>query len=420
MNTAFVSVGSAAITGHACAGWNRRCFARSTSFIIAASRSGPGPGARMVAEPERRRPRSRRTRPKPWSPGSAAGRKDERRPGAAVRGRPAVAPLALPLLAGPVWAPVHAPSCRGAAIATPAAAGVGRPESSARERRAPIINEKKARLHAPAGRSPPAAGSPIGGRLRPSDTMSATIPIADPSLPPDATPDHAPSPDEAAALLRSCFEAFSARLLDGARDALELASDLFESTTVVPEVDVDAFRAQRAEWLERFARAIAGSFERWQKGTRRRGRRPDGDASAATLAVMTPFDQEKQAALVEATAFLRRFTRREIAALDARLAVLRPGPAREQDNPFGPDYILDALGATSRGVYPKPRVWRPLMVRLLTDLTPAINKIYISLNRSLADRGVLPDMKAALRARSEWRPADDRDLLPTFSKMLAE
>ena len=96
------------------------------------------------------------------------------------------------------------------------------------------------------------------------------------------------------------------------------------------------------------------------------------------------------------------------------------GRARDHDNPFGPDYILDALGATSRGVYPNPRVWRPLMVRVLADLTPAINKIYISLNRGLADRGVLPDMKAALRARSEWRPADDKDLLPTFSRMLAE
>ena len=100
--------------------------------------------------------------------------------------------------------------------------------------------------------------------------------------------------------------------------------------------------------------------------------------------------------------------------------MLVPGPARERDNPFGPNYVLDALGATSRSVYPNPRVWRPLMVRLLGDMTPTINKIYISLNRTLADRGVLPDMKAALRARSEFRPADDKDLLPTFSRMMSE
>ena len=60
------------------------------------------------------------------------------------------------------------------------------------------------------------------------------------------------------------------------------------------------------------------------------------------------------------------------------------------------------------------------MVRVLADLTPTINKVYISQNRMLADRGVLPDMKAALRARSEFRPADDKELLPTFSRMLSE
>ncbi|HEY1325367.1 MAG TPA: DUF1631 family protein, partial [Casimicrobiaceae bacterium] len=48
------------------------------------------------------------------------------------------------------------------------------------------------------------------------------------------------------------------------------------------------------------------------------------------------------------------------------------------------------------------------------------NKIYISLNRFLADRGVLPEIKAALRARSEWRPQDDTDLFPAFTRMLAE
>ncbi len=82
--------------------------------------------------------------------------------------------------------------------------------------------------------------------------------------------------------------------------------------------------------------------------------------------------------------------------------------------------MLDALGVASRGVYPNPQIWRSLMVRVLADLTPAINKIYISQNRSLADRGVLPDMKAALRARSEFRPDDDSDLLPTFTRMISE
>ena len=93
---------------------------------------------------------------------------------------------------------------------------------------------------------------------------------------------------------------------------------------------------------------------------------------------------------------------------------------RDLDNPFAPPYILDAIGMSARIVYPNPRIWRPFMERVVADLTPAANKVYITLNRHLADRGVLPEIKAALRARSEFRPADDRDLIPTFSKMLHE
>src|SRR4029453_5163581 len=213
---------------------------------------------------------------------------------------------------------------------------------------------------------------------------------------------------------------FCSRLFEATRASLDLASDLFESATGVPDGEIESVRGKRSEWIERFERAFKESLAQWQAGHRRTGRRPDRGASAASLSVLTPIDQEKQAALVEATAFLRRFTRREHDALNARVGVLVPSPTRDLDNPFGPEYVLDALGVTSRGVYPQPRIWRSLMVRVLADLTPTINKIYISQNRMLADRGVLPDMKAALRARSELRPTDDKELLPTFSRLLSE
>ena len=137
--------------------------------------------------------------------------------------------------------------------------------------------------------------------------------------------------------------------------------------------------------------------------------------------MLTAFDHDRQAALKDATRFLDRFTHRELAALDLRVEALLgdPGP-RDIDNPFAITYVLDAIGASARAVYPNPRVWRPFMERLLSDLTSEINKLYISLNRFLADRGVLPEIKAALRARSEFRPYDDKELFPTFSKMLRE
>jgi hypothetical protein len=60
------------------------------------------------------------------------------------------------------------------------------------------------------------------------------------------------------------------------------------------------------------------------------------------------------------------------------------------------------------------------MERLLIDLTPNFNGLYIALNRLLADHGVLPEIKATLRARSEHRPSDDRDLLAKFTQMLRD
>lgn len=226
---------------------------------------------------------------------------------------------------------------------------------------------------------------------------------------------------DAPALLQDCYALYRTKMVEMVRGSLELTGDLFEPESHVPDGEIEAFKARRGDWLALFERTLADRFARRIAGERREGRRLDADASLATLRVLTPFDHEKQAALKAATQFLDRFTRRERAALDARLDVLLPDPSpRDTDNPFAVSYILDALGSSARAVYPNPRVWRPFMERLLADLTPGINKLYISLNRFLADRGVLPEIKAALRARSEHRPHDDKDLLGTFSKMLHE
>ncbi|GIK88106.1 MAG: hypothetical protein BroJett026_35870 [Betaproteobacteria bacterium] len=230
-----------------------------------------------------------------------------------------------------------------------------------------------------------------------------------------------PSGAQARALLDECFRAFRGKLVDIGRASIEMSGDLFEGNSYVQEKDVDEFRAKRGEWIARFDAALGELYERRMSGTRRKGRRADFDASIASLKVLTAFDQEKQAALVAATAFLERMTRRELEALDLRVeALLAEERRREVDNPFGPSYILDAIGMSARAVYPNPRVWRAFMERVVADLTPAANKVYITLNRLLADRDVLPEIKAALRARSDLRPADDKDLIPTFSQMLRE
>ena len=251
--------------------------------------------------------------------------------------------------------------------------------------------------------------------------MSSSLPFAHSPGPVGADAPLPVGADEGRAILRSCFAQYRVKLIELVKASLEQTNDLFEAHSHIPDGDVEMFRMKRGEWLERFDKMLCDRFERRLEGELRKGRRPDADASLATLRVLSAFDHDRQAALKDATRFLDRFTHREMAALDLRVEVLLgdPGP-RDVDNPFAVTYVLDAVGASARAVYPNPRVWRPFMERLLSDLTSEINKLYISLNRFLADRGVLPEIKAALRARSEFRPYDDKELFPTFSKMLRE
>ena len=229
------------------------------------------------------------------------------------------------------------------------------------------------------------------------------------------------APEQAQALLRECFVTFRSGLIDVVATSIDGTNDLFEQNKFVTDVEVADFRSKRPEWLKRFEQSLQELFEKRLAGNRRSGRRPDADRSLASLRVLNAFDHEKQSALVTATQFLHRLTKRELDALDLRVGVLLGETlTREIDNPFGPDYILDAAGMTSRALLPNPRVWRPLMERVLADLTPATPKTYIRLNRLLADRHVLPEIKAELRARSELRPVDDGELLPLFGRLIKE
>jgi hypothetical protein len=229
------------------------------------------------------------------------------------------------------------------------------------------------------------------------------------------------APEDARALLRECYAQFESGLIDALATSIDGTNDLFDENRFVTDVEVADFRSKRGEWRQRFEQSLKELFEKRLAGNRRRGRRPDADRSLASLRVLNAFDHEKQSALTTATQFLRRLTRRELDALDLRIGVLLGETlTREIDNPFAPDYILDAMGMTSRALLPNPRVWRPLMERLLADITPAAPRTYIRLNRLLADRHVLPEIKAELRARSELRPVDDGELLPLFGRLIKE
>jgi hypothetical protein len=226
---------------------------------------------------------------------------------------------------------------------------------------------------------------------------------------------------EADALLRECFSLIKAQLHDLVKLSIETTNDLFEMNEFVKDDAALVFRNMRGEWLTRFDKAFNDLFEKRMAGGHRKGRRVDHDASIATLRVLNSFDQEQQAALTKSVFHLFRTTKRELNALDLRVAVLLREPrARDVDNPFSPSYLLDAMGLTSRELFSDPRIWRPLLLRLITDTTPGVNNAYIRVNRFLANRHVLPEIKAELRARSELRPADDAELLPLFLRLFKE
>src|SRR5438067_2396825 len=226
---------------------------------------------------------------------------------------------------------------------------------------------------------------------------------------------------ESRALLRECFTQYKARLIDMARSSLEMSTDLFEWNSQISEGEVERFKARRGEWLERFAQTIDELYERRMGGQRRKGRRPDAESAGLGVKMLSDFDHAKQEALVNAMQHLHDYTRHDVTALDQRFAALVPErQASDIENPFAPVYVLDAIGVTSRAIYPEPRIWRPLMERMLSDITPGVNKIYMALNRLLATHEVLPEVNAALRARSALRPADDADLLPAFKDLLAK
>ena len=248
-----------------------------------------------------------------------------------------------------------------------------------------------------------------------------------PSLPVESplgndTADNVPSGIVAPhALLRDCFEIFRTNTSGLAKLSIETSNDLFEMDPEVTFEENHAFKSKRKEWVGMFDAALRELFERRAAGQRRKGRRPDAEESPSSMRVMNDFDTIKQSALGDATNRLMAAAALEQDALDYRVSVLFDDPpSLEVDNPFSPTYLLDAIGMTSRSLYAEPRIWRSVMERIVSDFVPAINQTYIQLNRFLAERGVVPEIGAMLRARSDLRPADDEQLLSLFSRLINE
>jgi Protein of unknown function (DUF1631) len=168
-----------------------------------------------------------------------------------------------------------------------------------------------------------------------------------------------------------------------------------------------------------YASNLPKLFAAWLAGKRRTDRRPDINASPAALSVLSDIDYAMQETLTKAIGDLRRTTRDSVFALDARVACLiGEDDSRRMDNPFSIDYLLDAIGMSLRARFPNPRIHRAVMEHVVGAISETVNRSYIALNRFLASKDILPGAEANVRARSELRPDDDRDLLMLFNKLL--
>ena len=221
------------------------------------------------------------------------------------------------------------------------------------------------------------------------------------------------------ALLRECFDVFRASASDIATLSIETSADLFE---LDHSVQVDAaldFRHRRKEWTRMFGESLRQLFEHRLAGHCRKRRRPDTEESIHSLRVLSEEETRKQDILVDLAKQFAVVARDEQQALDLRVAaLLGEARGRDIDNPFSSDYLLDAIGMTSRAVYPNPEVWRSVMARVVSDFMPALAKIYIPVNRLLVERDVLPDVGAIVRARSHLHPGDDDEVLPLLHTLI--
>jgi len=226
--------------------------------------------------------------------------------------------------------------------------------------------------------------------------------------------------EERHAYEQACFAMYVDGLRDAVHTSVNSTHDIIDMSGQFNARAMAEFRAGRGRWLGEYERSLHTGYRRRIGGHFRTGRRTDTQGGLATLQLLDPLDQGMQVALIGAVRNLQCTVSMELIALGPRLAVLLGEKFKDDfDNPFDPQYVLDAIGATARSVYSTPSLWRALMQRVVIDITPVLHKIYITQNRYLADRNVLPDIKAWVRNRSRHRPTDDREVVAAFSKLHA-
>ena len=159
-------------------------------------------------------------------------------------------------------------------------------------------------------------------------------------------------------------------------------------------------RRARAQISQRFDQSIAGAF-------RRLGEAPMGtravDASALTL--VSDDALEEQLATEQVIDGLSRYHAPALELLDKRLAALTERPVlAARDNPVGPKYLAEGLGAALTALDVTTGVRIVLYKFFERELSSALAPLYDRLNSGLVSAGILPHIKPTKRAEPLPQP----------------
>jgi len=127
-------------------------------------------------------------------------------------------------------------------------------------------------------------------------------------------------------------------------------------------------------------------------------------AGAELLELSLVDDQDFEITLVvdKATSRLRYNCAEELVALDARMAhLMGRSDLSENDNPLGPRALCEALLEGIGRVQSEQHVKIVLLNQFDLALTTELAHIYQSINRTLIERGVLPDLKVGAKSRAQ-------------------
>ncbi len=141
--------------------------------------------------------------------------------------------------------------------------------------------------------------------------------------------------------------------------------------------------------------------EAFQSTSASRDRFASGEPGELSLSLVGDQDFELTLAVDKATSRLRYNCAEELVALDARVAhLLGRKEFAENDNPLGPRALCDSLleGIGRMDIDQSIRI--VLLNQFDLVLTTELAGVYQGINRHLVDHGVLPDLKAGMKART--------------------